>query len=255
MIRGSTSEHGPVAPSGPGDDQAFTGFPGVARATAIPNLFFARVLPEMVNPGELLAFLWIARLVQEQRGDACFADIEDIWAEPEAIRSFEAFGGGREGLERGLLGCVELGALLGLEVIGPEPELREVVYFVNNPPSRRAVIRAKAGEISLKPRTKARDLPLPERPDIFRVYEEHIGTITPFVAEKLMAAQARFPWAWIEDAFREAADMNIRNWRYVERVLENWERQGRSHETVGRDTLEERKRRYLGGARGPIGYR
>jgi DnaD/phage-associated family protein len=116
-------------------------------------------------------------------------------------------------------------------------------------------MRARAGEISLKPRRRAAPAPAPERPDIFRVYEDHIGTITPFVGERLLEAQARYPWPWIEDAFREAADMNIRNWRYVARILENMEREGRSRETTGRDTLEERERRYLGGARGPIGYR
>jgi len=52
--------------------EPFGGFPGVARATAIPNLFFATVLPDMTAPGELLAFLWVARLVQEQKGTVRF---------------------------------------------------------------------------------------------------------------------------------------------------------------------------------------
>jgi hypothetical protein len=62
----------------------FAGFPGVARATAVPNLFFATVLPEMRRASELLAFLWAARIVQEKRGDARFVTADQVWAEDGA---------------------------------------------------------------------------------------------------------------------------------------------------------------------------
>jgi DNA replication protein len=230
--------------------EEFAGFPGVARATAIPNVFFASVLPRMVNAGELLAFLWVSRLVQDQRGEARFVTADQVWAEPGAAQSFAAMGRGREGLEQGLRGCAQLGALLALRVAGSAGETD--VFFVNNPQSRRAVARARAGELSLRPETIAYEAPLEQRPGIFRLYEDHIGTITPMVAEKLIQAAERYPPEWVEEAFREAAELNARSWRYVERILKNWDEEGRGHEAAGRDSLEERKRRYLGGNLGHV---
>jgi len=59
-------------------ETGFNGFPGMAKATAIPNLFFATVLPNLRAPGDLLAFLWVARVVQEQRGEAVFATADQV---------------------------------------------------------------------------------------------------------------------------------------------------------------------------------
>ncbi len=231
-------------------NDGFAGFPGVARATAIPNLFFAAVLPEMQSAEELLAFLWVSRLVQEQHGEARFVNVDQVWAYEGAARSFEQLGHGRTGLERGLGGCLELRALLALQLTGPAGE--EIVYFVNNPGSRRVVARAQGGELRLKPETVAHEVVIEARPTIFRMYEENIGTITPFVGERLLEAAATYPAAWLEDAFREAAELNARNWRYIERILKRWAEEGRTHEATGRDPLEEQKQRFLGGNLGHI---
>ena len=98
---------------------AFEGFPGVSRATAIPNLFFATVLPQMSEPCELLAFLWTARLAQEKRGEARFVTADEVWSAPGASEAFErlarlhgvrrgawsARGGWRSGLRLRQLAC------------------------------------------------------------------------------------------------------------------------------------------------------
>jgi len=228
----------------------FSGFPGVSKGTALPNAFFTDVLPKLEEPGDVLAFLWVSRVVQEQRGEARFASAEQIWQIAPARASFEALGGGRPGLERGLERCRELGALLALRLTGQGRD--ETVYFVNNPGSRRAVARARAGELKLRPETVALPVETEQRPSIFRLYEENVGTVTPLVGERLLAAAEEYPPEWIEEAFREAAERNRRNWRYIERILQNWAQEGRGYEASGRDSFEERKRRYLGGALGGV---
>ncbi|MCC6383141.1 MAG: DnaD domain protein [Dehalococcoidia bacterium] len=230
--------------------EAFAGFPGLSSATAIPNLFFSAVLPTLSAPGDVLAFLWASRLIQEQRAEARFVTAGEIWAAPGAAASFTALGGGRAGLERGLLACARAGALLVLRLTSDDGE--EAVYFVNNPGSRRAVARARASEIRLRPGTVALPVAFEPRPGIFRLYEEHVGTITPMVGERLLAAAEAYPAEWIEEAFREAAELNLRSWRYVERILQRWAQEGRSNETTGRDSFEEQKRRFLGAALGTI---
>lgn len=226
----------------------FGGFAGIGRATAIPNAFFAGALPAMREPGELLAFLWTARLAQEQRGEARFVTADQVWAAPGAADSFERIADGRAALDRGLAACAELGALLALDLAdGGE---RETVYFVNTPDSRRAVVRARAGELELRPGAFASEAPRERAPDIFLLYEEHVGTITPMVGERLLAAAERFPAYQIEAAFREAAERNVRNWRYVERILERWAEEGHAHEAPGQDPADRRRRYLLGDGAG-----
>ena len=151
------------------------------------------------------------------RGPARFATADQVWAAAGAAEAFQQFGGGREGLERGLERCVAAGALVSLRLLGDGPP-REL-YFVNNPASRRAVARARAGELVLVPGAVAEAIERESRPGIFRLYEENVGTITPLVAERLLWAADNFPTESIEAAFREAAELNRRNWRYIERIL------------------------------------
>ncbi len=231
-------------------EAGFAGFPGVSKATAIPNVFFATVLPEMRSPAALLAFLWVARIVQEQKGESRFVTEDQVWACGGAAASFEAIGGGRRGLGEGLSQCAALGALLPLRLSGPGGE--ETVYFVNNPGSQRAVGRARAGELRLKPETVAVAVVSESRPGIFRMYEENIGTITPMVGERLLHAAETYPAEWVEEAFREAAELNKRSWRYVERILQKWAEEGRGNEGPEGDSFEDRKRRYLGGQLGHV---
>ncbi len=221
----------------------FEGFPAIGKATAIPNTFFVAVLPAMREAGDLLAFLWVARLVQEQQGESRFVTAEQLWALPEAAASFETLAGGRESLERGLATCVELGALLALDLAGGGRQ--ETAYFLNNPASRRAVARARGGDLELRPGAIAYEPQPVRRPNIFHLYEEHVGTITPLVAERLLVAAEQFPQHLIESAFREAAERNVRNWRYIERILQRWS-EGNQDETSGQDSVELRRRRYAG---------
>ena len=231
------------------DAAPFEGFAGVSRSTVIPNVFFSDVLPRMQNPNDLLAFLWLARCVQDQRSDPRFATVDQIWQQNGAQAAFEVLGDGRRGLEDGLASCVELGAALAMHLRGAGGE--QVVYFVNNLPSRRAVARARSGDLQLIPETIAVPVVVETRPTIFRLYEENIGTITPLIGERLVTAAEAYPAHWIQEAFSNAAEMNVRNWRYVERILQRWAEEGR-HEGTEDDSLEDRKRRYLGSDLGHI---
>lgn len=224
----------------------FQGFPGISRATTIPNLFFTAVLPDLESPAELLAFLWVSRITQERKADERFVTEDEIWAYPGARGSFEHLGGDREGLTQALDALVRQRALLALSLAAAGGEER--LYFVNNPASRRLIARARGGDLQLRPAAIIQPPHEPgERPNIFRLYEEQIGTITPMVGDKLIEAEERYSPEWIAEAFREAAELNVRSWRYIERILIRWAEEGRSYETPGRDPLEDQKQRFLGG--------
>ena len=70
-----------------------------------------------------------------------------------------------------------------------------------------------------------------ERPSIFTLYEQNVGLVTPIIADRLVEAIERYPEAWVEDAIEEAVAYNRRNWRYIQRILENWASEGRTDET------------------------
>jgi DNA replication protein len=66
-----------------------------------------------------------------------------------------------------------------------------------------------------------------ERPNIFVLYEQNIGLLSPLIADELKDAADHFPMEWIESAFREALQHNKRKWSYIRAILRRWETEGR----------------------------
>jgi DnaD/phage-associated family protein len=85
-----------------------------------------------------------------------------------------------------------------------------------------------------------------EPPNIFRIYEENIGAITPMIADTLRDAEETYPARWIEEAIQIAVENNVRSWKYVEAILERWQKGNRDGRQIQGDTQEDR-RRYIEG--------
>ena len=66
-----------------------------------------------------------------------------------------------------------------------------------------------------------------ERPNIFVLYEQNIGLLSPLIADQLRDAAEQYPQEWIEAAFREAVQHNKRKWSYISAILRRWETEGR----------------------------
>ncbi len=125
-----------------------------------------------------------------------------------------------------------------------------VLFAPNMPANRRALERLAAEGVTLEETLPpAEGEPLP---NIYTLYEENIGGITPLIADDLRDAEQRYPPEWVREAFREAAELNKRNWRYIRRILERWEAEGPNYATDGRDPEADwLARRYSAGKRGP----
>jgi DnaD/phage-associated family protein len=92
---------------------------------------------------------------------------------------------------------------------------------------------------------------LEELPDIFTLYEQNIGMLTPMIAEELREAEKLYPLNWIKDAIKEAVALNKRSWRYIAAILERWSAEGRSDGTYRRDsTKKEGPDKYIQGKYG-----
>jgi DnaD/phage-associated family protein len=125
----------------------------------------------------------------------------------------------------------------------PEGEIEDW-YFANTPKGRAAVKQIERGELPAE--FRAETGAEVTRPNIFVLYEQNIGLLQPLIADELRQAERDYPAGWIEEAFRVAADANVRRWSYVRAVLERWSTEGRGDGTSQRDSDTDR-RRYIEG--------
>jgi DnaD/phage-associated family protein len=134
-----------------------------------------------------------------------------------------------------------------LHVTAQQGDERNDWYFMNTDVGRRTVDKIRHGELELKAVILPSEVRLEvERPNIFVLYEQNIGLLTPLIAEELRDAEKTYSADWIEEAFRIAVEHNARRWRYVRSVLERWATEGKDSEKAKRGSEEDR-RRYIEG--------
>ena len=102
-----------------------------------------------------------------------------------------------------------------------------VLLFPATPDGIRRFEGLREGSLSLAEIQAANPLPNPDKPNIFTLYEQNIGPLTPMVAEILKADAETYPESWLREAMQEAVSRNIRNWKYVQAILKAWQEKGR----------------------------
>jgi len=102
-----------------------------------------------------------------------------------------------------------------------------VLLFPATPEGIRRFEGLREGSLSLADIQAANPLPNPDKPNIFTLYEQNIGPLTPMVAEILKADAETYPESWLREAMQEAVSRNIRNWKYVQAILKAWQEKGR----------------------------
>lgn len=140
--------------------------------------------------------------------------------------------------QQALAELLEEGLLLACPQSPDDPDAA-VLLLPANPEGARRFEALREGGLTLADLRAASPLPNPDKPNIFTLYEQNIGPLTPMVAEILKADAETYPEAWLRDAMREAVSRNIRNWKYVQAILKAWQEKGRdaNHGTT-QSTLE-----------------
>jgi DNA replication protein len=218
----------------------FAGFPAGARATVIPSVFFTEVLPSIEDADELRVTLYAFYALGRRKGFPRYLTRVELEAEGPLLAALGNGGdaSAHDRLNRALDLAAARATLLRLDL--EHAGRREALYFLNTPSSRRAIEQIRRGEADLgRPLPSPSAPPASERSNVFRLYEENVGPLTPLVAEDLKEAEELYPFEWLEEAFHEAAALNKRSWRYVSRILQRWATEGRKHETPGRDPAAE----------------
>ncbi len=218
----------------------FTGFPdGELKFTAVPNLFFTKLLPQIDNLAELkvtLHFLWLRQHKKKNAvsreelltHETLITGLATIAADP-----FEAL---TEGLERAVARKTLLHAR------SAENDAAHDWYFLNSEGGRITLEKMKAGELGVVDVSGA-DIASPayaRRPNIFELYEANIGLLSPILADELKDAEMTYPPGWIEEAFKIAVENNVRKWSYIRAILEGMATEGKEHgkhqRTIEKDT-------------------
>ncbi|MFN2245440.1 MAG: DnaD domain-containing protein [Anaerolineae bacterium] len=225
--------------------KGFLGFPaGKQPVTPIPDLFFSELLPEIDHLAELKVTLHIFHLLSQQKGKRPCVSREELADDRRLLEGLAMPAvSGEEALRDALERAVARRTLL--RVTADDDGRERDWYFVNSEKGRQAIDDLLAGKWVLAELSKLVRVQV-QRPNIFVLYEEHIGPLTPLLAEELGEAEDTYPASWIEDAVREAVERNKRSWRYIRRILERWQAEGKKDETSRRGDERDR-RRYIEG--------
>jgi DNA replication protein len=62
--------------------------------------------------------------------------------------------------------------------------------------------------------------------DVFEVYRNNVGMVTPLIAEALRDAETSDGAEWVCAAIAEAVQNNVRSWKYIAAILSRWRQDG-----------------------------
>ncbi len=222
----------------------FKGFPeGKVSQTPVPAQFFTELLPQIDHLGELKLTAYIFWRMERMEGIFRSLRRADILEDSRFMQGLgETSPLAEATLDEALDLAVKRGTLL-LAILelegGPEN-----FYFLNSPKGRAALQAIQRDE--WRPSgNQAIPIEVTETPNIFRLYEENIGPLTPLIAEALGEAEDIYPTQWIEDAFRIAVENNKRSWSYMSAILRRWQEGGRDEQN--RQDTEKARRKYVEG--------
>lgn len=214
--------------------QPFPGFPARSNQTPLPDLFFSKLLPETDSLPELKLLLHIFWRVYRKKSAPKFVTWDELAADDVLMQGLGEFVDPAEALREALKSAVDHGALLrGTVEKGGQPQ---DLYFINNEASKESLAKLGILEVSIPAPRAEPTVRKAEPPNIFVLYEQNIGLLTPMIAEELKEAEKLYPASWIEEAFRESVSLNKRSWRYISRILERWSTEGKNSGESGRDS-------------------
>jgi len=186
----------------------------------LPESFFTQAVPKTQDLAELKIVLYVAYLILRKQERPYSVTYEELLSyEPIATM-------GEETIRRALDSAVKHGALL--QSTSNSSGVTKKVYSLSD------------------------DSRQPSAVNIFVLYEQNIGMITPMIAEELQEAEKLYPPGWIEEAFKEAVTLNKRSWRYIARILERWASEGKNSGEYKRDVKKDGPDKYVKGKYGHL---
>lgn len=225
----------------------------------IPREFFDAWLPAMRDIAEIKVMLTLYRLLASPAWSDGIVPEAALYTDEHLLEGLHLTGAALlplDDIRRGIELAVARGALLRFRVVGEAdgdswlmpatPENRQRLSLIEQGLSP---LPASLGTAEPTVRVER------ERPNVFRLYEQNVGLVTPIIADQLIEALEIYPERWIEEAIEEAVSYNRRQWRYIQRILERWATEGRGDEAdrrSGHSAAAFDPERHLRGKHAPI---
>jgi DnaD/phage-associated family protein len=221
----------------------FSGFPqGKVTTIPVPEPFFTELLVKVDDLVELKTLLYMLWALNQQDGDVRYLRRSDVLLDQAWLAGLS------DDHEHAIALCdqgFEKASARGVIFILKPGEGLDVYYLLNTPRGRSLLEAFHEGNWTPG---KEKNLPVGLdliKPNIFKLYEQNIGPLTPIIAEYLKEAEKEYPLDWIDEAFRIAVANNVRKWKYIQAILRSWKERGKDDENR-RDT-QEGYRKYLEG--------
>jgi len=193
---------------------------------SLPDSFFTQAMPKIQDLAELKVVLYMAYLILRRQEHPHPDVIGVTYKELKAGSCQLSAELGEETLRHALDLAVEHGTLLHstLNINGVLEDVYSLTADSHQPPTV----------------------------NVFALYEQNIGMITPMIAEELKEAEKLYPPQWIKEAFKEAVTLNKRSWKYIARILERWTSEGKDSGEHRRDIKKDGPDKYVKGRYGHL---
>ena len=200
----------------------FQGFIKGVRYIPVPAPVFGELLQEIQDINELKIILRIFRLLHNKKGLERYVSIDELLA--DRVLSIGLGSMDLDSRRTNIIQSLESSEKRKILIKINRKDTGTFAYFLNTLYERQAMITVPnlGLQSDFDPWETGED-----RPNIYSLYEQNIGILTPIVAEKIGEAEQKYPVEWIEEAIAEAVSLNSRNWRYISRILERWEIEGK----------------------------
>ena len=225
--------------------QGFAGFPdGKNSFTYVPDRFFTELMPIIDAENELRVTIYTFFALSRKEGKIRYLRLVDYLTDRTFMQSLaEKPSEAADLLIGGIERATARGTLLNVTVGTSDGNID--LFFMNTEKGRAAVDGISRGE--WRPDLEASEIIniLVERPNIFVLYEQNIGQLTPMITDELRDAEKSWPAAWIEEAIQLAVTNNVRKWRYIVGILKRWQQEGKQQDGIDRRHTQEKLRNQI----------
>ena len=215
-------------------DTIYKGFPRKVRYVPVPAPLLESLLEEIDDLAELKCTMRVIAMLHVKKGHPRFVTPGELQADRTLTRSLGQDGdSASQSIEQGMAKAVRRGTIAVASV--EESGARQQLFTLNTEVNRTTLEKIAEGATQVSPLPVSEPWVEPEdTPNIFALYEQNVGMLSPMIADELREAEELYPVEWISEAIREAVGLNKRSWRYISRILERWEHEGRGHGKPGR---------------------
>jgi DNA replication protein len=194
-------------------------------------------LPKLQEPDEIKVMLYILLQQSHHEGNRFYMTVGQL-ENSDQLRQWLGDHETNLRFQKALNKILDTGLLLQCN---EKSIINQPLLFLNDDNGRHALQTLQAGKWRPLPTDHQSAKQPSEEKNVFQLYEENIGPLTPLLAEDLTAAQEEYPHAWIKEAIHIAVQNNARSWRYIDTILRSWQKEGK-HDQPGRDSQTNKRK-------------